>query len=673
MPKTTKALKRPRRWALPLATLAVVALLAAVAVLSNSREGGFGRIEAEPGFSSFTIRNSIDQHIVNKLQEAKIEPSDRCTDEEFARRAYLDLVGMIPSPAETKVFLTDKNPDKRAKLVEYLLKDPRYGTHWAVWWGDMLREHSNGQGREGTLRGSYREWIKDALNANLPYDKFVTELITATGRADQSGAVNFYLRDENDRVETANNVSNVFMGTRMSCAQCHDHPFDKWEQKDFHSLMAFLEPRTSVQQDAVATLVNMKNVRGLPKDMAEIAKPYIERAEKELATADKAAEGEPAGGGMMGGMDNSGGKGKQVRKGGQPSLMQDLNKEIESKLGKEKVDRFRQIVGNNQIRKVVERPIGDYRMPAEGDSADARRKTGEIVEPVFPWNPEQKAGPRESRREALSKYLAASRQFAAVQVNRLWAKLLGRGIVHPVDDFREKNPPTHPELLSYLTDEFIKAKFDSKHIIKLIMSSSTYDRSSKPTKLNKDDTTLYSHARLRRMTAEQVFDSILMATGRTEGLKDLGKKMEMEIGGDGNNPARRARPAGGEGQWAFYQPTPSRNGQFMNLFNQPDREQITIEREESGSIAQSLELLNGGAINSAVVIKPGTLAQALLDAKKDGTEIATELYLATLSRYPTPAELGVAKAVLIGKPPQPGAVEDFQWALLNTREFMFIK
>lgn len=651
--------------------LRVVALLTAVVVLDDLREGGLGRVEAEPGFSSFTIRNSIDEHVAHKLRDAKLEPSERCTDEEFVRRVFLDLVGMIPTPAEVKVYLTDKDPEKRAKLVEYLLKDPRYGTHWAAGWGDLLREHSNGRGREGTLRGSYREWIKDALNANLPYDKFVTELITATGRADQNGAVNFYLRDENDRVETANNVSNVFMGTRMSCAQCHDHPFDKWEQKDFHSLLSFLDPRTSVQQDVVATLANMKQARGLPKDMAEIIKPYIERAEKELTNADKTAEGAP--GGMQMGTERVGGnKGKPLRKGDQTGLMQELNKEVESKLGKEKADRFRQLLGNNQIRKVVERPVGDYRMPAEGDSADARRKSGEIVAPIFPWNPGQQAGPRDSRREDLSKYLVASRQFATVQVNRLWSKLLGRGIVHPVDDFREKNPPTHPELLSYLTDEFIKNKFDSKHIIKLIMSSSTYDRSSKPTKLNKEDTTLYSHARLRRMTAEQLFDSILMATGRTEGLKDLGRKLEMEIGGDAP-PARRARAEGSEGSWAFYQPTPSRNGQFMNLFNQPDREQITIERDETGSISQALELLNGGTINGAVVVKPGTLAYALLEAKKDGTAIATELYLATLSRYPSPAELGLAKTVLKGNPPASDAVEDFQWALLNTREFMFIK
>ena len=144
--------------------------------------------------------------------------------------------------------------------------------------------------------------------------------------------------------------------------------------------------------------------------------------------------------------------------------------------------------------------------------------------------------------------------------------------------------------------------------------------------------------------------------------------MEIETAG-GRGRAR----GGADGPWAFYQATPARNGSFMNLFNQPDREQIMLERDESGSIAQSLELLNGSAINSAVVIKPGTLAAALLDAKKDATEIANELYLATLSRYPTPQELKVAQAVLQGKPPAAGAVEDFQWALLNTREFMFIK
>src|SRR5262249_39485846 len=126
---------------------------------------------------------------------------------------------------------------------------------------------------------------RKALNDNMPYDQFMTELITSTGRADQNGAVNFFLRDENNRVETVNTISHAFMGTRMACAQCHDHPFDKWEQKDFYRVMSFLEPRVKVETDGIATVVKLKNAN-VPADIKAKIQPFIEKAETELKERD---------------------------------------------------------------------------------------------------------------------------------------------------------------------------------------------------------------------------------------------------------------------------------------------------------------------------------------------------------------------------------------------------
>jgi hypothetical protein len=354
-----------------------------------------------------------------------------------------------------------------------------------------------------------------------------------------------------------------------------------------------------------------------------------------------------------------------------------IEQEVEKTLGKDKAQRLQQAFQNAQIRKVVERPVGDYRMPTEGDGADKRgQNSGEIVEPVFPWDNSLKAPPRSSRRESLAKFVTESHRFAEVQVNRIWQQIFGRGIVDPIDDFREKNPPTHPELLKYLADEFIKSKFDNKAVIKLILSSSTFERSSLSNASNKEDKTLYSHYQIRRLTAEQIFDSILVATGRTDGLAELGKPKDAMKAMDaaaGGKKGGQAFKGSAKIDWAVDLPTPARNGSFMNLFNQPDREQVVTERDRSGSISQALELLNGQAINGAVAAKAGTLTRELLDAKKDGVSIATELNLATLTRYPTKQELDVAKVVMRGAPPDEQVVEDFHWALLNTREFMFQK
>jgi hypothetical protein len=245
---------------------------------------------------------------------------------------------------------------------------------------------------------------------------------------------------------------------------------------------------------------------------------------------------------------------------------------------------------------------------------------------------------------------------------------MGRGIVDPIDDFREKNPPTHPELLEYLTDEFIKAKFDNKALLRLILNSSTYQRSSKPTASNKSDTSLYSHARLRRLTSEQMFDSILVATGRDNGMEGLA------LDKDSIAAKRGGKGYGKKGEtieWACDLPTPARQGTFMNTFNQPTRDQVVMQRDEAGSIPQALELLNGSTLNNAVRTSP-TVGE-MVSNKTSAAEIVAEVYLSTLSRYPTPAEVNYTTSVLKGAAPTKEWIEDVYWAVLNAREFAFNK
>lgn len=658
-----------RRYARFAAPLLGAGLLVAFALWFSQTPQGPATAYAGPGdASNFFIVNDIDKHVLARLVAEKVEPSAACSDEEFIRRVYLDVVGMIPTGAETKQFLKDRSGDKRAKLIDKLLQDERFGNHWAVLWGDLLREHSNSRPQEGTVRGSYREWLRDQLNANLPYDRFVMELVTATGQAETNAAVNFYLRDEGDRIETVNTVAGVFMGTRMACAQCHDHPFDSWEQKDFHSLMAFFAPRTMVTTDPVATMANMRNAKGLRKEIMELLEPEIKEAEAEMAERAKRTEmaGKqaelPSGTGM--------GMRKQMAKGPRGGELRKIVKEVEEKYGAKTVQALQGALRRAVVKQVSEKTSGDYLMPEEGDSQDQRTKKGELVAPTSPWNKERKIpGSEVSRREALVLFMVESRRFAEVQANRLWAQVMGRGLVDPVDDFRPKNPATHPEVLKYLADEFVNSKFDSKHVLKLILNSSTYQRTSMPTANNRTDKELYSHHRVRRMTAEQLFDSILVATGRDEGLTEMGRGTVQALGGGRNARGGNNRKV----QWAFDMATPAPEGSFLSTFNQSDRQQLEVARDESGSITQAMELLNGQSINGAVLVRPGSLSHQLLEAKLPGDTVAKELYLAAFSRYPTADELRVAGIVLKGAPPAKEMVEDFHWALLNSREFLFIK
>lgn len=647
-----------------LSTLAIAAAVVVVQFINPS-------VKADPevsGTPTFQIKNPIDRFVLAKLQSEKIEPSMPCTDEEFVRRITLDLNGSIPSLGEVKAFLADQSPNKRDKLIQKLLKSERYGDHYSALWGDLLREHTNSRPQEGTERGSYRNWIQDALNKNMPYDVFAKSLIDSIGNAEEDAAVNFYLRDENDRVETVNNVSTVFMGTRMACAQCHDHPFDKWTQADFHGLASFFG-RVNVQIDPWATLLKVEKSKRLPEAAKPILEPHFkeahEKVAEEKARYKKGIEVANAGGeGMMGMMDMLGvlSRGSKVLK------------ELEAKLTPAEMQTMRQLLINGGVRKVSERTTGEYRMQAEG--TDPKKKTNEIVMPVFPWDPTKKVDGKGWRRTKLAEFVVGDRQFAKVQANRLWASLFGRGIVDPVDDFRPKNPPSNPELLEYLTDEFIKSKFDNKALLALIASSSTYQRSSMPNASNRSDTALFSHMRLRHLTAEQVFDSILVATGKTGGLTG-GAGYSMGMGREMIETKFRDMVQGGKGapiQWAVDLPTPARAGSFMNLFNQPQRDETICKRDESGSIPQALEMFNGQTLNGA--IRGSNTITQLISAKLPPQQAATEIFMSVLSRRPSSGELN---ALLRGAPTEPKSdkyrewLEDSYWALLNTREFAFVK
>src|ERR1043165_3569212 len=243
--------------------LALLAVACVSTLAASEAPAGDEKEDAELviGARDPKVFNEIDRFILMRLRAENVEPSPICTDFEFVRRVYVDVVGVIPTGDEVKAFLNDKSADKRARLVEKLLRDTeRYADHWEVMWGDWVREHSVAKRKEGTVQGSYREWLRQALKSNMPYDKFARNLILASGKPDENGAVNFYIRDQQNRVETVNTVAQAFMGTRMACAQCHDHPFDKWTQNDFHGLMAFFG-RTTGSIDPWATLVSAEKSR----------------------------------------------------------------------------------------------------------------------------------------------------------------------------------------------------------------------------------------------------------------------------------------------------------------------------------------------------------------------------------------------------------------------------
>jgi hypothetical protein len=237
-------------------------------------------LNPKPGFawSQLPQHNYIDTHIDAKLQRLKIQPSPLADDATFLRRVTLDLTGQIPTPAEVRAFLADPAPTKlkRARLIDKLIARPAYTDYWTIKWGDLLQSSRKYLGEKGTF--AFREWIRDSIASNKPYDKMVRELLTSRGSSYDEPAANFY-RITRDPKLTMEKTTQVFLGVRMVCAQCHDHPFERWTQNQYFQMSAFfsavgLRPGYEVGEEIIYDQragYDMKH----PKDSRVVAPEFL--------------------------------------------------------------------------------------------------------------------------------------------------------------------------------------------------------------------------------------------------------------------------------------------------------------------------------------------------------------------------------------------------------------
>ena len=586
-------------------------------------------------------KNKIDALILAKLADNKITAAKPCTDEEFLRRAYLDIVGDIPKPEEAQAFLNSSDAAKRAKLVDALLADDRYAIHWTAMWSDLLRDSEGHRKFTGYVvtEGRFREWVRAALKANKPYDVFVKEMLTAEGRLEDNGATAFLTRsiidDQPNWINTTAVISQVFMGSKMACAQCHDNPFDKWTQKDFHSLVGFLESRTDAAgHSSVPEILPRLLESKLPDDIKAALRPVIAAHDAKAAPYDLEA--------FMAKSDAAVGKQKGA-------LVRAMCWSLRSSFW------------------IEDRPTGEYFMPADFIPKKEQRggQNGKKMDPYFPWNPAQKAPAAGSRRAALADYLTGNRQFAAVHVNRLWARLFGKGIVNPLDEFTEKNAPSNPELLNYLTDELINSKFDTKHVLRLMLSSDTYAQSSRAEGKNDSDNTYFSRHAVRQLSAEQLLDSLTSAIDSGEN----GIRWALLDGTDSRYVIQGLKTPRASDIPCLY--TSFTMEAFMDIFDRPDHLTVCVERPSGLTARQALEMLNSDFMSRAVSEAFSPRVKRWSASALPADELAKDMFLSALSRLPSAKELEIAKGALNGNRAE--GVSDLFFALLNSCEFRLIK
>ncbi|MFT5468770.1 MAG: hypothetical protein ACI8UO_003882 [Verrucomicrobiales bacterium] len=510
-------------------------------------------------FAEAPKRNLIDEINLAQLQNLNLKPSPRTTDAEFIRRAFIDTIGMLPTPAETREFLADADSNKRDRLIEELLSRPEFVDYWTYRWGDVFL--MNGRLLRPDAVKAYYDWLRAGVENNTPWDELVRDVVTAKGGSLENGATNFYAVHQEPET-MAENVSQAFMTLSIGCAKCHNHPLEKW---------------TNDQYYAFANLFARVRAKGW---------------------------------------------------GGDPR-------------------------NGDGVRTVYIEPRGDLIQPRTGV---AQQPAPLDAEPI-----DQDA--TADRRVVLAEWLTSPENpyFTRSITNRVWAAYFGIGLVEPVEDLRASNPASNEQLLGALA-EFVAANdYDLKALMRLILQSETYQRSSESLPENADESRYFSRNYPRRLMAEVLHDAVADITNVPTEFNNVGLA-------DGSNQETKFYPKGTRAMQLYDSAIRS---YFLKTFGRNERA-ITCDCERSNqpSMVQVLHLSNGDTLNEKLRSEESRLQQLL---KMEGTKVIEEAYFLALSRTPTERELKEFEEVFAATPAEEKrlAIEDLFWSLMTSREFLF--
>jgi hypothetical protein len=570
------------------------------------------------------VRNAIDRFVAAKLEAVGLPPAPEADRVTLLRRLSFDLTGLPPAPEEVERFLGDSGPRAYEQLVERLLASPHYSERMALYWLDLVRfadtagYHSDNH-RDITL---YRDYVLAAFNTNLPFDRFTVEQLAgdllpnptrnqqiASGynkllmTTEEGGAQakEYLAKYAADRVR---NFSGVWMAATMGCCECHNHKYDPYLTRDFYQLAAFFAdvretPVGRQEETLMPSPQQGEKLRQLDAELAEVRK-------QKPAPAEAAKHKE--------------------------------------RLAKLEAQRNAFVAAIPQTLVTVSVPPRQMRVLRRGNWLD---DSGDVVQPATPaFLPSPSAKERRATRLDLAKWLISRDNplTARVFVNRLWKLTFGQGIVKSVDDFGTQGSfPSHPELLDWLAVEFMDSGWDVKHVLRLMVLSSTYRQSSSASRQVREHdpgNALLARQGRFRLDAEMVRDNALAVSGL----------LVHKVGGPSVKPYQPA------GYWS-YMNFPKREWQsdkgeglyrrglytywcrtFLHpsllAFDASTREECTAERPRSSTPLQALVLLNDPVYVEAARV----FAEKALRQGGDATQRLRWAFRRTLSRDPRPEE-----------------------------------
>jgi hypothetical protein len=533
--------------------------------------------------STETLHTDIDRLVEAATPEFASLAAPISTDEEFARRVYLDLAGAIPTAEQTRAFLADSSLEKRTTLIDDLLASPQHARRMQYVLDEMLMER-----RVGTdiPNADWETWLRESFRDNKPWDQLVTEILSADG-ADEKirPAAKFYLDRKFDIDLVTRDIGRVFLGVDLECAQCHDHPsIDDYLQRHYYGLSAFLK-RSYLFTDS-------KSKKKMLGEKAE--------GDVKFTSVFTAEEGQT-----------------------DPRVLN---------------------------------------LPGIPDPEPAKE--------LYVAKPAGKVRgiPTYSRRMQFAKAMITDDNvdFRTNIVNRLWALMMGRGIVEPLDIRHSENAPSHPEVLKLLADEFLSHKYNVRWLIRELALTKTYQRSSEaPSVSNQSAKAADAFARglLKPLSPEQFAWSSVVATEFTN--------VTMK--------AQEAALLKAEPETAAAKKTePLWREETLHKALKPELDLVVARFAGQGgqktsfeaTADQALFLINGPNVEKWLKPQDGVLTDRLqkLDSS---TELAEELYVAVLSRRPTDDETANVTAYLKSVGVRPTAIREMTWALLSSAEFRF--
>lgn len=564
-------------------------LFAQVSRRSSSRRSSASTTQQVGSFttgSSDDIIKFINEQIRQGWTDNEVGASGIASDEEWIRRVHLDIVGHIPDAETVEAFLTDKDPAKRAKLIDSLLDEETYVRNFTTIWTNNCI--GRGTPRRVSRFGMQR-FFREAFARNRQWDEVVYDIISADGHFEENGAVNYLLAQmtmQDEMVQATAKTAKLFLGLQIQCTQCHNHPFNDWQQNRFWQFNSFFRQARRVDHRKPDPMTGR-----LVDDYSEIVyrdfnyPVFYEKRNGTMWTVD-------------------------------PTFM-------DSKF-------------DTQIVKVED---------VANDGIDLRRELAKfVVKGEKPW-------------------------IAMSLVNRTWGHFFGYGFTKPIDDLGPHNPASHPALHDRLASEFVNANYDVKQLIRWIANSEAYnltsqykvglktsdgdwkrDEDGNPVDAGNEidnpaagEMPLFSHMYVKSMEAEQLYDSLIIATNAHRSGRSSWDQAEQQ----------RQR-------WMQ---------QFVIAFGTDENDEATTF---NGTIPQALMMMNGELVQNAVNAEKGSYLRAALEGREADTAKIRKLYLATLSRNPSRVEAAAATRLIKASPDKLAAYQDLFWALLNSNEFIFV-